>query len=120
MRRGSTVHPASPGGICTVRHPEICGLNAVIVAGLIDPCAVPSLAADAVECCPTPTVISPWAEALRFHPIKGRWFKSSPRNQRKQRVTAHAVALFGRWVLNPTVGRRPGLVESRDLLSVGP
>jgi hypothetical protein len=36
--------------------------------------------ADAVEYCATPTVISPWVEAQRFHPIKGRWFKSSPRN----------------------------------------
>jgi hypothetical protein len=33
--------------------------------------------------------------AQRFHPIKGRWFKSSPRNQRRRRVTAHAVTILG-------------------------
>jgi hypothetical protein len=43
-------------------------------------------AADAVECCPTPTVISPWAEAQRFHPIKGRCFKSSPGLERRSAV----------------------------------
>src|SRR5262245_3039153 len=41
------------------------------------PRAARPLAADAVERCPTPTVISPWAEAQRFHLIKGRWFKSA-------------------------------------------
>src|SRR6266566_8865621 len=35
------------------------------------PSAAPPLAADTAECCPTHTVISPCAEAQRFHPING-------------------------------------------------
>jgi hypothetical protein len=46
-----------------------------------------TMAADAAECCPAPTVISAWAEAQRFHPIKGRWFKSSPGNHSATRIS---------------------------------
>src|SRR5262249_1431558 len=47
------------------------------------PCAAPPSRPAAAECCPTHTVTSPCAEAQRFHPIKGRRFKSDPRNHRK-------------------------------------
>src|SRR5262249_21962877 len=40
------------------------------------PCAAPPSRPAAAECCPTHTVTSPRAEAQRFHPIKGRRFKS--------------------------------------------
>src|SRR5439155_5493618 len=70
--RGRADRPAEP----PTPGCNVCGHRTRYI-----PSAAPPLAADAVECCPTPTVISPWAEAQRFHPIKGRWFKSSPRNQ---------------------------------------
>src|SRR3989442_5959799 len=72
------------------------------------PCAAPPLAADAVECCPTPTVISPWAEAQRFHPIKGRWFKSSPRNQDDEGLAdARAASPFRLPRLHPGITITP-------------
>jgi len=77
---------SAPGRVVsTTKSVGICGSRAVTsgrwaigrrdsrnryeVGASASPCAAPPLVADAVECCPAPTVIWPRAETQRFHPI---------------------------------------------------